>query len=92
MATKKAAASTRKTSTVIHKTEKPIKDMIELLGETERTIRDLAMLLAEAEPSKHRGVRGLRNLTTKQIEIKKQIEAAQRRYNAVLKILMMSSK
>ena len=82
--------ATRKKSTIIHKSEKPIQGMIELLGEIERTIREFTVLLTEVEPSKHRGVRGLPKLTTKQIEIKKQIDAAQRRYNAVLKIMMMS--
>ncbi|MCK5706598.1 MAG: hypothetical protein KAI43_03005 [Candidatus Aureabacteria bacterium] len=92
MATKKASTSTRKTSTIIHKSEKPIKDLIELLGEIERTIRELTVLMAESIPSKHLGVRGLPKLSTKQLQIKKQIEAAQRRYNMVLKILMLSSK
>lgn len=83
-----AKESTRKKTTVIHRTEKPVQDIIQLLGEIERTIRELTILLAEASPSKHMGVRGLPKLTTKQIEIKKQIQAAQRRYHAVLKLLM----
>ena len=83
-----AKKTTRKKSTVIHRTEKPVKDIVQLLGEIERTIRELTILLAESTPSKHRGVRGLPKLTTKQIEIKKQIQAAQRRYYAVLRLLM----
>ena len=90
---KKAAkekAPSRKKTTIIHKSEKPTKVLIELLGEIERTIRELTVLMAESPLNTHRGVRGLPKLTTKQIEIKKQIEAAQRRYNAVLKLLMSS--
>ena len=85
--TPKKTASNRKTSTVIHRSEKPIKDLIELLGEIERTIRELTILMAESTPSKHQGLRGLPKLTSKQIIIKEQIEAAQRRYDFVLKMI-----
>ena len=84
---KPAKASTRKKSTVVHRTEKPIQDIIQLLGEIERTIRELTILFTEVEPSKHMRARGMSKLTTKQMEIKKQIEAAQRRYYAALKML-----
>ncbi|MCK5708102.1 MAG: hypothetical protein KAI43_10655 [Candidatus Aureabacteria bacterium] len=57
--------TTRKKTTIIHRTEKPVQDIVQLLGEIERTIRELTILLAESTPSKHRGVRGLQKLTTK---------------------------
>ena len=84
---KPAKEPAKKKSTIVHKTEKPVQDIIQLLGEIERTIRELTVALSETEASKHMGARGLPKLTAKQIEIKEQIKAAQRRYDMTTKLL-----
>ncbi|MBN1521562.1 MAG: hypothetical protein JW928_03435 [Candidatus Aureabacteria bacterium] len=83
-----AESSTNKRTTIIHRTQKPVQDLIQLLGEIEITIRELTLILVDLTPSRHIGAGGKEKPTAKQLEIKKQIEAAQKRYNAVLKLLM----
>jgi hypothetical protein len=75
------------TSASAAKTEKPVENLYGLLGEAERTIRELTVLLAEEETSRHIGVSGMERLTVRQLEIKKQLEAAQRRYDDLLNML-----
>jgi len=82
--------SKSKKTTIIHKTEKPVGNLLELLGETERTIRELTSLFAESSSAKHIGVRGMPKLTNEQLEIKKQLENAHKRYMAVLKLIEKS--
>ena len=69
------------------KTEKPVETLYGLLGEAERTIRELTVILAEEETSRHIGVSGLEKLTARQLEIKKQLDAAQKRYDSLMSML-----
>ena len=93
MAGKKKSASPKKNkkTTIIHKSEKPVENIMELLGETERTIRELTSLFAELTPSKHIGIKGMPRLTNEQIEVKKQLENAHKRYMALLKLIEKKS-
>jgi hypothetical protein len=81
------ASSAKTASASSSKAEKPVENLYGLLGEAERTIRELTVLLAEEETSRHIGVSGLERLTARQLEVKKQLEAAQKRYQDLLDML-----
>lgn len=84
-----AAAATPKTkrSEVVHKSSKDAASLYQVLAKTEETIQELTRMFAECEDSRHLGTRGLPRLTTKQEAIKKELEEARRRYDAVLRMM-----
>jgi len=87
MATKKPVRTTTKRSVVVHKSSKPATDLYQVLAKTEETILELTRMFVEGEDSSHKGVRGMAKLTTSQQIVKQQLDAAQKRADALLKIL-----
>ena len=87
MATKKPVKQTTKRSVVVHKSSKPATDLYQVLAKIEESIQELTRMFVEAEDSTHKGVRGVARLTTSQQFVQKQLDLAQKRADAILKIL-----
>jgi len=85
---KKSAPQTKtKRSVVVHKSNRPVSDLYQVLAKIEETIQELSRILAETETSSHRDIRGQPRLTPRQLIIQKQLELANRRADRVLNLL-----
>jgi hypothetical protein len=72
---------------VVHKSSKAATDWYQVLAKTEETIQELSRMLAESMDSDHLNVRGMPRLTPKQEILKKQLDLANKRADAILKIV-----
>jgi len=84
---KKTTTSKTKRSVVVHKSSKPANDLYQVLAKVEESIQELSRMFVENGDPSHKGMRGMAKPTTSQIFIQKQLDAAQKRADTLLKIL-----
>ena len=87
MASKKKEATRTKRSVVIHKKDVNVDNIYQMLNVVENNIQELTRMFSELPDSNHRDVGGRMKLTTKQMEISKQIKSAQARADRLMRII-----
>jgi len=87
MATKKTQTPTTKRSVVVHKKDISVDNIYQMLNVVENNIQELTRMFSELPDSNHRDVGGRMKLTTKQMEISKQIKSAQARADRLMRII-----
>lgn len=85
--TKKAPAPKTKRSVIVHKSEKAVENLYQMLGQIENTIEELARLYTELPDSKHYGVGGKMKPSLKQEIIAEQLRHAQIRAARILRLI-----
>ena len=87
MPKKEKEEKTKGQSVITYKTDKPAENLYQALGKTEETIQELSRLFSECENSGHYGVKGQLKLTSKQAELKKQLDRAQERADKLMQLI-----
>ena len=83
----KETAPKTKRSVIVHKTEKPVENLFNLLGQIHTNIEELSRVYAELPSSRHRGVGGKMKQTVKQEFLTEQINLARERADKIVSIL-----